>query len=92
MLAAAGPWAALAAAIIANEANAKHEGNRGRAEGTGEHIQDMFTGKVLEQDATALGDKIGGPLGEATQFMGEMGNPEGIAKNIGKSLMPWEWF
>lgn len=47
-LSSAGPWAALAAAIIANE----HEAISGgyRDEDTGDYAQDLLGGKVLEQD------------------------------------------
>lgn len=89
-LASAGPWAALAAAIYLNESQAKDKGRRD--EDSSSRLLDQFSGAVLEQDAEILGDKIGGPLGKATEFMGEMGNPEGIFKNIGKSLKPWEIF
>jgi len=47
-LASAGPWAALAAAIIANESSARDGGYRD--EDTGDYLQDLFGGKVLEQD------------------------------------------
>lgn len=47
-LASAGPWAALAAAIIANESSARRGGYRD--EDTGDYLQDLFGGKVLEQD------------------------------------------
>jgi hypothetical protein len=90
-LAAAGPWAALAAAIIGNESMAKKNDKRGRASG-GEYVGDLLTGKVLEQDASYAGDKIGGPIGKMVEIGGEMGNPEGMLKNAKKALMPWEWF
>jgi len=47
-LASAGPWAALAALIVANESGAREGGYRD--EDTGEYLQDLFGGKVLEQD------------------------------------------
>jgi len=90
MMAAAGPWAALAAGIYLNESQARDKGRRD--ENMGSYATDLLSGAVLEQDAEILGDKIGGPLGQLTEFHGEMAHPEGIVKNIGKSLMPWEWF
>jgi hypothetical protein len=90
MMAAAGPWAALAAGIIANESWAKDSGRR--PDDTGEHVKDMLSGKVLEYDLDALGDKMPGKTGELVEIAGEMGNPEGVVKNIGKMLKPWEWF
>ena len=90
MLAAAGPWAALAAAIGLNESQAIDKGRRD--EDPTSRLVDQFSGAALEQDAEILGDKIGGPLGKFTEFSGEMGNPEGIFKNFKKSLKPWEWF
>jgi hypothetical protein len=87
---AAGPWAALAAGIVANEAWAKDSGRR--PDDTGEHVKDMLSGKVLEYDLDALGDKMPGKTGELVEIAGEMGNPEGVIKNIGKMLKPWEWF
>lgn len=47
-ISAAGPWAALAAAIIANESEAKRGGYRD--EDKGEYFKDLAGGKVLEQD------------------------------------------
>lgn len=44
----AGPWAALAAAIIANEHEAREGGYR--SEDDGDYAQDVLGGKVLEQD------------------------------------------
>jgi hypothetical protein len=48
MVASAGPWAALAAVIYANEYNAKKGGYR--AESKGEYTRDLFSGEVLQQD------------------------------------------
>jgi hypothetical protein len=50
MMSSAGPWAALAAIIIANEYNAKKGGYR--AEDDSEYAKDLITGKVLQQDLT----------------------------------------
>lgn len=75
----AGPWAALAAAIIANESVAKKQGRRPDSEE--KHMTDLLSGKVLEYDADALADKVDGtssPMAEAIRFGGKAGNPEGI--------------
>jgi hypothetical protein len=85
MMAAAGPWAALAAAIAANETYQNKEGNR--PEDFGDHAKAMLSGEVLEMDA---GEYLGDVPG--AEFMASMGNPEGIVKNIGKALKPWDWF
>lgn len=80
----AGP-AALAAAIIANETYQNKSGNR--PEDFEDHVGEMVTGEVLERDVERyLGD------GKIAKHLGQMGNPEGILKNIGKSLKPWDWF
>lgn len=55
-LGAAGPWAALAAAILLNENYQKKSGNRDQ--GTGKQIEHAFTGKVVEDDASVWGEKI----------------------------------
>jgi hypothetical protein len=88
-MAAAAPFG-VAAAIIGNEMWAKKSGRR--PNDNGEYAKQLLTGKVLENDANALGDKIGGPIGDFTKNMGEMGNPEGIYSNFKKALQPWEWF
>ena len=80
----AGP-AALAAAIIANETYQNKSGNR--PEDFEDHVGEMVTGEVLERDVERyLGD------GKIAKHLGQMGNPEGMLKNIGKSLKPWDWF
>jgi len=100
-MAAAGPWAALAAAIAANETWANSEGRR--PDDFGEHMGDLFTGKVLERDAEALGDSVGGPMGEVIETAGQLAHPKGqydVAVDVvdkGKDaakwlLKPWEWF
>lgn len=53
-LAAAGPWAALAALVIGNESAQKKTGNR--REGT-QYLKDLFGGKVVEQDMNKYADK-----------------------------------
>ena len=85
MMAAAGPWAALAAAVVANETYQNKEGNR--PEDFGDHAKAMLSGEVLEMDAEKYLSDVPG-----AEFMASMGNPEGIIKNIGKSLKPWDWF
>ena len=37
----------------------------------------MFTGKVAERDIDALGDSIGGPIGDVISWAGQGGNPKG---------------
>ncbi len=86
-MAAAGPWAALAAAVIANEYSAEKAGRRD----SDSHLQDAFTGKVLEQDLSYYGDKVGGIGGKAIDIVGQAGHPEGQLGLIKKSLMPWKW-
>lgn len=76
------PWTALAAAILLNETSARKAGRRD--ENKGKHLQDLITGKVLEQDAEYYGDKVGGPLGKTMKFGGMMGNPEGSLKAVKK--------
>jgi len=84
MAAAAWP-AALVAAIVANETYQNKEGNR--PEDFGDHMTELATGKVLERDVEKyLGD------GKMAEHLGRMGNPEGMLKNIERSLKPWEWF
>lgn len=75
-LAALGPWAALAAVIAANETWANKEGRR--PDDFKEHMGDLLTGKVLQRDMDALGDKIGGPGGDAVKYAGKLGNPSGL--------------
>ncbi len=76
LMAAAGPWVALAAAIAANETWANKEGRR--PEKFSDHLMAMLSGKTLEWDAKALGDKIGGPGGDAVSYLGKLGNPSGL--------------
>lgn len=85
MMAAAGPWAALAAVIAANETYQNKSGNRPKD--AKDQLKEGLTGESLERDVTRyLGD------GEAGQFIGRMGHPKGVVKNMGKVLKPWEWF
>ena len=79
---AAAPWAALAAAIAANETYQNKSGNR--PDDFGKHMQELATGEVLERD----GERY---FGKAGKVLGEHGNPEGVLKNTVRSLKPWEW-
>jgi len=84
MGAAAAP-AALAAAIIANETYQNKSGNR-PAE-FGDHMKELATGEVLGRDVERyLGNS------EVAEHIGNMGNPEGLWKNMKKGLKPWEWW
>lgn len=74
-MAAAGPWAALAAAVAWNEENSRKQGRR--ADSSGERMQDMFSGKALQRDTDFYGDKVGGVGGDMIKFGGQMGHPEG---------------
>jgi hypothetical protein len=84
MLAGAGPWMALGAAIIGNETYQNKQGNR--PEEFGDHMKALASGEVLEMDAKKY---IGGPVGD---FVGTLSSPKGIGTHIKKSLKPWEWF
>jgi hypothetical protein len=87
---AAGPWAALAAAIAANETWANKQGRR--PDNFSEHLMDMVSGKVLQRDASALGDSIGGPFGDAVSYAGKLGNPSGLYSATKDSIKkPVEW-
>ena len=84
-LGAAGPWVALAAAVVANETYQNKEGNR--PDDFSEQVMDGLTGKSLQRDMEKyLGD------GKLAKTLGRMGNPSGMYKNIKDSLKPWEWF
>jgi hypothetical protein len=84
-MAGAAPWAALAAAIIANETYQNKSGNR--PDDFKEHMGDLATGKVLGRDIERyLGD------GPVATHLGNMASPQGMYKNVKKSLKPWEWF
>lgn len=88
-LAAAGPWTALAAAIIGNEANSKSRGLR--AEDDKEYAKDLLTGKVLTQDIEGKWgptlDKWTGGKASDLGFVGDMkGGSEIASGRIGKGL------
>ncbi len=93
-MAGAGPWAALAAAIAANEGFARDAGRR--ADNPAGHLTDALSGKVLEQDAEYYGDKIGGAGGRLVRGAGKVGHPEGqfefAKKGIENMLTPWKLF
>jgi hypothetical protein len=74
-LAAAGPWAALAAAIIGNETYQTKHGNRASSQGG--RTMDLLSGKDLERDA----DKYLGHVPGA-QWSARWGNPEGAVHNL----------
>lgn len=74
MLAGAGPWAALAAIIAANETYQNKQGNR--PDDFTEQLQDMFTGKAFERDARKYGGDSG--VGKAVRYAGRIGNPKGL--------------
>ena len=80
----AGPWAALAAAIIANESKQRGDDNRGNS--VGEHAGDILTGKVLERDAERYlpHNKAGGIVKRNMM----MSTPSGIVRNA-KDLGGW---
>lgn len=80
LMAGGGLWAALAAAIAANETWANQEGRR--PDSFKDHATDMLTGKVLEYDADKLADNkyidaVPG-LSGLTKLGGKLGNPEGL--------------
>lgn len=79
-LAAAGPWAALAAVIIGNESASKDAGRRDDDDSS--YAVDLMSGAVLEQDMDYYGDKVGGVGGEILQGIGKLGNPEGTLNLI----------
>lgn len=76
MMAAAGPWAALAAVIIGNEVVASNTGRRN----TGwDYAGDLAGGYVLEQDTQAFSDKVFGEddvsgLGGDIKAIGNLGS------------------
>lgn len=75
-LAAAGPWALLAAAIVGNEVWANKNGRR--PDDFGDHIGEILSGKVKERDLDALGDNIGGPIGDHVQDLARVSHPKGV--------------
>lgn len=90
LLSTAGPWAALAAVIGANETWANKEGRR--PEDFGDHMTDLVSGKVLEYDADALADNqwIDGipGLSGLLKWGGKLGNPEGLWE-VGEVPIQW---
>ena len=92
MLASAGPWAALAAVVAANEYGAKDAGRR--SDSKGHHLQQALTGEGMSKDMDYYGDKVGGPGGKALSLLGKTGSPKDLLKLMGKSKTwkPWEWF
>ncbi len=80
----AAPWAALAAAIIANESKQRGDGNRGNS--GWEQAGDMLTGKVLERDMERYfpHNKAGG----ATKRAAMMSTPSGAVRNF-KDFGSW---
>jgi hypothetical protein len=84
MMASAGPWAALAAAIIANESKQQGDGNRGNSKS--EWFGDAASGKVLERDMDRYlaHNKAGGAVKRA----GMMTTPSGTVRNT-KDFASW---
>ncbi len=80
----AAPWAALAAAIIANESKQMGDDNRGN--GGWEHAGDLLTGKVLERDLERYlpHNKAGGTAKRAAM----MSTPSGVVRNV-KDFGSW---
>lgn len=77
---AAGPWAALAAVIGANETWANSEGRRDSQ--FEDQVADIFTGEVLEQDINDwTGGEDNGAFGEFGNRLGNLSNPRGWAEN-----------
>jgi hypothetical protein len=78
-LASAGPWAALAAAVIANETSARNGGHRRNGM---EYVGDLISGDVAYQDADrvekATGSRALGTLWKAAT----MANPGRILKAL----------
>ena len=93
------PWGAIAAAAAKYEDGARRAGRRSNSDA--QWRTDLLSGKVIEQDAEAAGDKIGGPLGKLVASMGRSGNVEGayhemikdpITKALRDPLNPIAWF
>ena len=82
-LAGAGPYAALAAVIAANETGQRKAGNR--PDSMGAQIGEAIRGEGLVRDVDRLtGDN------KFANWLAQHGNPEGLGRNIEKSLKPWE--
>lgn len=78
MAAKAGPWAALAAAIVANESKQRGDGNR--PDDKKEHLGEMLSGKVLERDADRY--LPNNAFGDFGRKVASFGNPQGLAKKL----------
>lgn len=71
-MASMGPWAALAAVIIANESNARD--NDYRSKDDKQYAKDLIGGKVLEQDVNQRwSKKLGGYDDDKTGMINDMG-------------------
>jgi hypothetical protein len=81
MMASAGPWALLAAAVIANESQAKKAGRRKSGWGG---VRQALTGEGMKEDARYYGDKIGGVGGKLINAAATLGSPVDSAKKIFK--------
>ena len=83
-MAAAGPWAALAAAIVANETYQNKSGNR--PNNNKDYAGELATGKVLERDAERYLGKWGGKAAGAMTPHGQYNMTEDAVKKIGDWL------
>lgn len=83
-LAAAGPWAALAAAIIGNEVYQKEHGNR--SDGWGAYLGELASGEAIERDARKYLGKWGGKAAGALTPHGQYNMMEDAVKKIGGFL------
>jgi len=83
-MAAAGPWAALAAAIAANESYQNKSGNR--PNNNKDYMGELATGKVLERDAERYLGKWGGKAAGAMTPHGQYNMTEDAVKKIGGLL------
>lgn len=92
-LAAAGPWAALAAAVLVNENYHNKDGRRPDSKAA--WLRESLTGESAAKDTQYWGDKIGGPVGDNIKSGGKMMErivrPDKTLTNS-KILKPWEWF
>lgn len=69
------PWGLIIAAANANEKGAYKAGRRDDSDTA--YRNDLLSGAAVQQDARALGDKVGGVGGQAISKVGALGNPEG---------------
>lgn len=92
-LAAAGPWAALAAAVLVNENYHNKDGRRPDSKAA--WLRESLTGESSAKDTQYWGDKIGGPVGDniksGGKIMERVVRPDKTLTNS-KILKPWEWF